>query len=54
MKQRFSKRTRLVSALLMLAKMLSFEDVLKEFEDFFANGILFRSSPLPLGICSAF
>ena len=30
--------------------MLSFEDVLKEFEDFFANGILFRSSPLPLGI----
>lgn len=35
--------------------MLSFEDVLKEFDIFFfANGILFRSSSLPLGVCSAF
>lgn len=34
--------------------MQSFEDVLREFEDFFANGILFRGSPMSMGVCTAF
>ena len=34
--------------------MQSFEDVLREFEDFLQTAFLFRGSPMSMGVCTAF